>query len=180
MFIPLRFVLAEADLRHWSSSSAIWDCLTVLIVARPRPFFIKVHVFAAPRTCVARQSAERVVLLGSFGTGSVRVGGRPSSLEAASSQTWASCLRDTRTSFAFASRAHLKHSSAIARYSAAVFIGRCAPFSSEILCRFAKFVCFRPDSTKDLLNGPRIVAAGTAPVGAAGLGRDKIIRAATQ
>jgi hypothetical protein len=33
----------------------------------------------------------------------VRVAGKPSSLEAASSQTWASCTKDTRTSFAFAS-----------------------------------------------------------------------------
>src|SRR5262245_15139002 len=51
------------------------------------------------------------------------VGDGPSSLEAASSQTWASCRRGTRTSSSCASRAHLKHSSAIARYSAAVFIG---------------------------------------------------------
>jgi hypothetical protein len=43
-------------------------------------------------------------------------------VEAASSQTWASCFKGTRTSAECASRAHLKHSSAIARYSAAVFI----------------------------------------------------------
>src|SRR6516225_7345047 len=55
-------------------------------------------------------------------TDGVRVGGMPSSLEAASSQTWASCRKDTLTSLAFASRAHWKHSSAIARYSAAVFM----------------------------------------------------------
>src|SRR6516225_12025277 len=55
-------------------------------------------------------------------TDRVRVGGMPSSLEAASSQTWASCRKDTLTSLAFASRAHWKHSSAIARYSAAVFM----------------------------------------------------------
>src|SRR5262249_33581520 len=42
----------------------------------------------------------------------VRVGGSPSSLKAASSQTWASCRKDTLTSSACASRAHLKHSSA--------------------------------------------------------------------
>src|SRR5215467_16210232 len=75
------------------------------------------------------QSAEPDVLLGSFGT--AWVGGSPSSLEAASSQTWASCLRDTLTAFAFVSRAHRKHSSAIARYSAAVFMKRCASFLNE-------------------------------------------------
>src|SRR6516164_5020160 len=46
------------------------------------------------------------------GADRVGVGGKPSSLEAASSQTWASCRKDTRTSLAFASLAHWKHSSA--------------------------------------------------------------------
>jgi len=72
----------------------------------------------------SRQSAESTILLGSSSVGPVGVRGRPSSLEAASSQTWASCSKDTRASFAFASRAHLKHSSAIARYSAAFFMGK--------------------------------------------------------
>jgi hypothetical protein len=80
----------------------------------------------------------------------VRVAGKPSSLEAASSQTWASCTKDTRTSFAFASRAHLKHSSAIVRYSVAVFMGRCASRRNS-LAGFPKLVCRRPDSTKELL-----------------------------
>jgi hypothetical protein len=71
----------------------------------------------------SHQSAELTALLGSGVA--VWVGGRPSSLDAASSQTWASCSKDTRTSFAFASRAHLQHSSAIARYSAAVFMKMC-------------------------------------------------------
>src|SRR5215472_3993395 len=79
------------------------------------------------------QSADPDGLLGLFGTGFVWVGDRPSSLEAASSQTWASSLRDTLTAFAFASRAHRKHSSAIARYSAAVFMGRCASFPTKSL-----------------------------------------------
>jgi hypothetical protein len=68
----------------------------------------------------------------------VRVGGSPSSLEAASSQTWASCRKDTRVSFVWASRAHLKHSSAIARYSAAVFMGRSTSFQRNWLRRFAQ------------------------------------------
>ena len=41
-------------------------------------------------------------------------------------------LKDTRTSSARASRAHLKHSSAIARYSAAVFMGD-APLQRDSL-----------------------------------------------
>ena len=72
------------------------------------------------------------------GADCVRVGGSPSSLEAASSQTWASCRKDTRVSFVWASRAHLKHSSAIARYSAAVFMGRSTSFQRNWLRRFAQ------------------------------------------
>src|SRR5262249_27063883 len=41
--------------------------------------------------------------------------GQAVELEAASSQTWANCRRDMRTSVACTSRAHWKHSSAIAR-----------------------------------------------------------------
>jgi hypothetical protein len=77
------------------------------------------------------------------------VGGRPSSLEAASSQTWASCCKDTRASFAFASRAHLKHSSAIARYSAAVFIGRCAPFPAAFAAGFASLSVLAPTQQRN-------------------------------
>src|SRR5262249_7660386 len=89
---------------------------------------------------------------GSFGTGSVCVGGRLSSLEAASSQTWASCLRDTPTSLAFASRAHRKHSSAIARYSAAVFIGNAPPFQGLLLCpQGLSALC--PTRQREFLNG---------------------------
>ena len=50
------------------------------------------------------------------------VGGRLSILDAVFSHIWASCRYDLRTSLVCASRAHLKHSSAIARYSAAVFM----------------------------------------------------------
>ena len=68
----------------------------------------------------SRQSAKPDASLGS----PVGVGGRPSSLAALSSQIWASCRKDTRVSVIWASRAHLKHSSANARYSAAVFMGK--------------------------------------------------------
>ena len=106
------------------------------------------------------QSAEPDVLLGLFGTG-----GRPSSLEAASSQTWASRLRDTLTAFAFASRAHRKHSSALARYSAAVFM---VPFLSRISCRFSTSLsALGPTQQRNYL-------IGSAP--ASRLGRDKIIK----
>jgi hypothetical protein len=39
----------------------------------------------------------------------------------------------------------LKHSSAIARYSVAVFMGRCASRRNS-LAGFSKLVCLRPDS----------------------------------
>src|SRR5262249_61655536 len=78
------------------------------------------------------------------GTDCVGVGGRPSSLEAASSQTWASCRRDTRTSSACASPAHLKHSSAIARYSEAVFMKRYAFPQRDLLQVFASLSALGP------------------------------------
>jgi hypothetical protein len=107
---------------------------------RPRPFKVRaicdcLIVFIQPASFAS-------------GAGGVRVEGRPSSLEAAFSQTSASCNKEARTSFECAWRAHLKHSSAIARYSAAVFIGRCTP--AELLADFRKLVCLRPDSTKEL------------------------------
>ena len=79
-------------------------------------------------------------LYAASGFGCAGVGGCSSSLEAASSQTWPSCLRDSRTSSSCVSRAHLKHSSAIARYSAAVFMERCTPFLRKSLRRFSQ-VC---------------------------------------
>src|SRR5262249_52225257 len=79
-----------------------------------------------------------------------RGGGSPSSLEAASSQTWASCRKDTRTSSACASRAHLKHSSAIARYSAAVFMKRCAfPRQQDLLQVFPNLSALSPIQQKN-------------------------------
>ena len=97
------------------------------------------------------------LLYAASGAGGIRVGGGPSSLEAASSQTWASSRWATRTSAACASCAHLKHSSAIARYSVAVFIGRYVPQRNS-LAGFPKLVCFKPDSTKELwpLSTPRL------------------------
>src|SRR5262249_1796793 len=113
---------------------------------------------------VSIKSAEPAVLLGSSGIGSVGVAGKPSSLEAASSQTCASSCRDTRTAFAFASRAHLQHSSAMARYSAVVFM-KMRPLPAESFAGFLKFVRFRSDSTKDLLK----VAPGNRRPGRSGL-----------
>src|SRR5262245_38223880 len=96
------------------------------------------------------KSAEPAVLLGSSGIGSIRVAGKPSSLEAASSQTWASCRKDTRTSSACASRAHLKHSSAIARYSAAVFMKRCAFLQQQDLLQvFPNLSALSPTQQKN-------------------------------
>src|SRR6516164_10220511 len=83
------------------------------------------------------------------GTDCVGVGGRPSSLEAASSQTWASCFKDTRTSAACASRAHLKHSSAIARYSAAVFMKRCAFSQQDLLQVVASLSALGPTQQRN-------------------------------
>jgi len=76
-------------------------------------------------------------------------GGRPSSLEAASSQTWASCRKDTRTSSACASRAHLKDSSAIARYSAAVFMKRCAFPQQDLLQVVASLSALGPTQQRN-------------------------------
>src|SRR5215472_9016145 len=108
------------------------------------------------------QSAEPNVLLGLFGTGFVWIGGRWSSLEAASSQTWARCLRDTLTAFAFASRAHRKHSSAIARYSAGVFMGRCASVPMKILYGLPHVCLLQTRLIQGFINGLRIVVAGSA------------------
>src|SRR5215472_17177498 len=84
------------------------------------------------------------------GADRVGVGGKPSSLEAASSQTWASCRKDTRASSACASRAHLKHSLAIARYSAAVFMKRCAfPQQQDLLQVFPNLSALSPTQQKN-------------------------------
>jgi hypothetical protein len=107
--------------------------------------------FQLRTTCDRRIVFIVCALLYAFsGGGCVRVGGRPSSFEAASSQIWASCHKDTRISLVRAWLAQLKHSSAIARYSTAVFIGR-STLSSAICCAgFPNFVCLRPDSTMKL------------------------------
>src|SRR5262249_41832380 len=119
--------------------------------------FSAICAIAAPGRALAFEEVDcRALTVSAYaasGADCVRIGGRPSSLETASSQTWASCRKDTRTSLAFASRAHWKHSSAIARYSAAVFIGRNASFPTKSFAGFPKFVCLRSDSTKDLLMG---------------------------
>src|SRR5215472_7462097 len=87
------------------------------------------------------------------GAGCVRVGGWPSSLEAASSQIWASCLRDMRTSSSCASRAHLKHSSAIARYSAAVFM---KISSAGFTARFSRLCVPYARLSKGIMNSFRV------------------------
>jgi hypothetical protein len=64
---------------------------------------------------------------------------------------YSDCRKNMRTSFRFASRAHWKHSSAIARYSAAVFVRRqVVLFSCGIRRQFLKPVCLRSDSRKQL------------------------------
>src|SRR5262249_29080823 len=78
------------------------------------------------------------------GAACVWIGGRPSSLEAASSQTWARCRKDTLPSSACASRAHLKHSSAIVRYSAAVFMKRYAFPQQDLPQVFASLSALGP------------------------------------
>src|SRR5262249_19276245 len=83
------------------------------------------------------------------GGGCARVGGRPSSFEATSSQIWASCLKDTRISLVWAWRAHLKHSSAIARYSPAVFMKRCA-FPLQDFLRVSRACALGPTQQRKL------------------------------
>jgi len=66
-------------------------------------------------------SAAQLILILGFDPGG------PSSLEATSSQNWASCRYVSRASSMYVLRAHLKHLSAMTRYSAAVFMESAHP-----------------------------------------------------